>query len=94
MYKRQAQTTLKYGWKIDTVDLDLDEGISYMSSALLSTDALYFTSDIMTDPGSGDDFLEYSESEQYAREVAAAVADAPADQVADVLEDAAAARCV
>ena len=89
--KPTAQTTPKYGWKIDTVDLDLDEGISYMSSVLLSTDALYFTSDIMTDPGSGDDFLEYSESEQYAREVATAVADAPADQVADVLEDAAAA---
>ena len=89
--KPTAQTTLKYGWKIDTVDLDLDEGISYMSSALLSTDALYFTSDIMTDPGSGDDFLEYSESEQYAREAAAVAADAPADQVADVLEDAAAA---
>ena len=89
--KPTAQTTPKYGWKIDTVDLDLDEGISYMSSALLSTDALYFTSDIMTDPGSGDDFLEYSESEQYAREVAAVAADTPADQVADVLEDAAAA---
>ena len=89
--KPTAQTTPKYGWKIDTVNLDLDEGISYMSSVLLSTDALYFTSDIMTDPGSGDDFLEYSESEQYAREVATAVADAPADQVADVLEDAAAA---
>lgn len=89
--KPTAQTTPKYGWKIDTVDLDLDEGISYMSSVLLSTDALYFTSDVMTDPGSGDAFLEYSESEQYAREVATAVADAPADQVADVLEDAAAA---
>ena len=89
--KPTAQTTPKYGWKIDTVDLDLDEGISYMSSVLLSTDALYFTSDIMTDPGSGDAFLEYSESEQYAREVAAVAADAPADQVADVLEDAAAA---
>lgn len=89
--KPTAQTTAKYGWKIDTVDLDLAEGISYMSSVLLSTDALYFTSDIMTDPGSGDDFLEYSESEQYAREVAAVAADTPADQVADVLEDAAAA---
>ena len=89
--KPTAQTTPKYGWKIDTVDLDLDEGISYMSSVLLSTDALYFTSDIMTDPGSGDAFLEYSESEQYAREVAAVAADTPADQVADVLEDAAAA---
>lgn len=89
--KPTAQTTTKYGWKIDTVDLDLAEGISYMSSVLLSTDTLYFTSDIMTDPGSGDDFLEYSESEQYAREVAAVAADTPADQVADVLEDAAAA---
>ena len=89
--KPTAQTTAKYGWKIDTVDLDLAEGISYMSSVLLSTDTLYFTSDIMTDPGSGDDFLEYSESEQYAREVAAVAADTPADQVADVLEDAAAA---
>ena len=89
--KPTAQTTAKYGWKIGTVDLDLAEGISYMSSVLLSTDTLYFTSDIMTDPGSGDDFLEYSESEQYAREVAAVAADAPADQVADVLEDAAAA---
>ena len=28
--KPTAQTTPKYGWKIDTVDLDLDEGISYM----------------------------------------------------------------
>ncbi len=89
--KQTAQTTSKYGWKIDTVALDLSEGIDYLSQALVSGDAMYFTTDVMTDPGSGDAALEYGESQQYAREVAAVAEDASADEVADVLEDAAAA---
>ena len=88
--KQTAQTTAKYGWKIDSVDIDLGENIDYMSQPLFSSDAMYFTTDVMTDPGSGDAMLEYSESEN-AREMTAIAEDAPAEEVADVLEDAAAA---
>lgn len=68
--KTTTQTTAKYGWKIDTVELDLGENIDYISQALFSSDAMYFTTDVMTDPGSGDDYLEYSEAQNASLETA------------------------